>query len=187
MEVRSIGIISKPRKEELQQIIPELQQDTDFYHLLTREMLTQMPAGARAFIAADRYTAETFRKLLKFLNDSQPDRIPVLLFDEIENLEYKFKRGTLTNSVLFFLAGLLDGEIAVSFVATGSEQLENLEFSDWNILTKKTIPRRVGLLHREEALRLIVEPVQGYVLYDDGIPEGILRLKIGRASCRERV
>lgn len=164
---------------DTQQIIPELHQDADFYHLLTRGMLAQMPLGTRPFIAADRYTAETFGKLLKFLADSQPDRIPVLLFDEIENLEHKFKRGALTTSVLFFLAALLDGETAVSFVATGSEQLENLEFPDWNILTRKTIPRRVGLLSPEEALRLIVQPVQGYVLYDEGIPERILRLTAG--------
>lgn len=164
---------------DTQQIIPELQQDADFYHLLTREMLLQMPQSARAFIAADRYTAETFRRLLKFLHESQPDRIAVLLFDEIENLEYKFKRGTLTSSVLFFLAALLDGEIPVSFVATGSEQLENLEFADWKILTKKTIPRRISLLNPKEARRLIMEPVQGYVLYDEGLPESILRLTAG--------
>jgi hypothetical protein len=54
--------------------------------------------------------------------------------------------------------------------------LENLAFPDWNILTKKTIPRRVGLLSQEAALRLIVEPVQGHLLYDDTIPERILRL-----------
>jgi HAMP domain-containing protein len=48
---------------DTQQIIPELEQDSDFYHVLTREMLAQLPAvipGARVpFIAAERFTRRT--------------------------------------------------------------------------------------------------------------------------------
>jgi HAMP domain-containing protein len=168
---------------DTQQILPEVDRDSDFYHVLTRDMLAQLPTvmpGARApFIAAERFTPETFRKLLRFIREYEPARHPVLLFDELENLEFKLGRGSLTTDPLLFLASLLDGDIRVSFVATGSDQLETLTFTGWNILRPKTIPRRIGLLTANDTQRLILEPVHGYVLYDEGIPEQILRTTAG--------
>jgi HAMP domain-containing protein len=168
---------------DTQQIIPEIEQDSDFYHVLTREMLAQLPTaipGARVpFIAAERYTPETFRKLLRFIRDNEPAKHPVLLFDELENLEIKLARGSLTTDLLLFLAGLLDGDIAVGFVATGSDQLERLNYPGWSILRPKTVPRRIGLLTPNDTNRLILEPVRGFVLYDEGIPEQILRTTAG--------
>src|SRR5262249_51667713 len=154
------------------------EQDSDFYHVLTREMLAQLPSvlpGARApFIAAEKFTPETFRKLLEFIRDSEPQKHPVLLFDELENLELKFARCSLSTDLLFFLASLLDGPIPVGFVASGSDQLDKLSFAGWNTLRAKTIPRRIGFLTPADTLRLILEPVRGYVLYDVGLPEKIL-------------
>ena len=168
---------------DTQQIIPEVAQNADFYHVLTREMLAQLPAALPSvkapFISSDRFTPDTFRRLLGFLHESEPNKIPVLLFDELENLEFKFTRGSLNADLLLFLAGLLDGNLPVSFVATGSDQLEKLKFPDWHILTPKTIPRRIGLLAAKDAQRLILEPVRGYVLYDNGVSERILRLSAG--------
>jgi HAMP domain-containing protein len=168
---------------DTQQIIPEIDRDSDFYHVLTREMLAQLPTvipGVRVpFIAAERFTPETFRNLLKFIRDSEPQKHPVLLFDELENLELKFARGSLTSDLLLFLSSLLDGPIPVGFVASGSDQLEKLRFPGWNILRAKTIPRRIGLLKPADTLRLILEPVRSYVLYDEGIPEQILRATAG--------
>jgi HAMP domain-containing protein len=168
---------------DTQQIIPEIEHDSDFYHVLTREMLAQLPAvipGVRApFIAAEKFTPETFRKLLAFIRDSDPQKHPVLLFDELENLEIKFARGSLSTDLLMFLASLLDGSIPVGFVASGSDQLDRLGFPGWNMLRGKTVPRRIGFLTPADAQRLILEPVRGFVLYDAGIPEQILRLTAG--------
>jgi HAMP domain-containing protein len=168
---------------DTQQIMPETQQDSDFYHVLTREMLAQLPAVLpnvhAPFIAAEKFTPQTFRKLLAFIRSVDPARRPVLLFDELENLELKLNTGVLTPDVLLFLASLLDSEIPVGFVATGSDPLETLDFPAWNILRSKTISRRIGLLASSDAERLIIQPVRGYVLYDNGIPEQILRLTAG--------
>lgn len=131
------------------------------------------------FIAADRFTPQTFRNLLEFLRATEPDKQPVLLFDEMENLEYKLARGDLSSDILLFLAGLLDSKLQISFVVTGSDRLEIKRLPDWNILIPKTISRKIGLLAYEDALRLIEEPVQGYFIYDDGIPERILRITAG--------
>jgi hypothetical protein len=81
--------------------------------------------------------------------------------------------------VLLFLAGLLDGDIPVGFVASGSDQLDKLDHSAWDTLRPKTIPRRIGLLTPNDTNRLILEPVRGFVLYDEGIPEQILRTTAG--------
>jgi HAMP domain-containing protein len=168
---------------DTQQIIPELIENADFYHVLTREMLSQLPVILpelkTPFISTERFSPDTLRRLLRFIHDSEPHKVPVLLFDELENLEFKFNRGSLTADVLLFLAGLLDGNVPVSFVATGSDQLERLKFPDWHILTPKTIPRHIGLLTRNDARRLILEPIRGYLLYDDGVPERILRITAG--------
>jgi hypothetical protein len=170
---------------DTQQIIPEVESDADFYHVLTREMLAQLPTSlpgtAPPFIASERFTAETPRRLLGFIHEVAPGKTPVLLFDELENLEFKLNRGSVSADLLLFLAGLLDGDVPVSFVATGSDQLEDLEFSGWSILYTKTIARRIGLLAPKDALQLINEPVRGYVLYDEGVPDRILRLTAGHA------
>ncbi len=168
---------------DTQQIMPEIAQDSDFYHVLTRDMLSQIPdklPGSKApFIAADRFTPQTFRNLLEFLQDAEPEKQPVLLFDELENLEYKLARGNLSADVLLFLAGLLDSNLSVSFVATGSDQLEARRLPDWSILVPKTVSRQIGLLAREDALRLIEEPAKGYFIYDSDIPDRILRMTAG--------
>jgi hypothetical protein len=168
---------------DTQQFIPEIARDADFYHILTRDMLSQIPdklPGSKApFIAADRFTPPTFRSLLEFLQNAEPEKQTVLLFDEMENLEYKLARGDLTSDILLFLAGLMDSNLRVSFVATGSDQLEARRLPDWNILVPKTISRKIGLLAREDALRLIEEPAQGYFIYDEGIPDRILRMTAG--------
>jgi hypothetical protein len=117
--------------------------------------------------------------LLRFIRDAEPTKHPVFLFDELENLEFKLARGLLSTDILLFLASLLDGDIAVDFVATGSEQLQSFNYAGWNILTPKTIRRRIGVLTPNDTRRLIVEPVRGYVLYDDGVPEQILRITAG--------
>jgi HAMP domain-containing protein len=168
---------------DTQQILPEALQDADFYHVLTREMLEQLPnvePRLRApFIGTERFTPETLRRLLKFLRDAEPGKLPILLFDELESLEYKFTRGVLSPDLLLFLASLLDGDTPVSFVATGSNQFDNLRSGHWGILIPKILPRRVGLFSRQDALRLITEPVRGYVLYDPAVPESILRITAG--------
>ncbi|MEJ2109632.1 MAG: ATP-binding protein [Acidobacteriota bacterium] len=168
---------------DTQQLLPEISKDSDFYHVLTRDILSQIPEklpGLKApFIAADRFTPQTFRNLLEFLQDAEPDRQPVLLFDEIENLEYKLARGDLTSDILLFLAGLMDSRLRISFVVTGSEPLEGRRLPDWSILEPKTISRKIGLLAHEDALRLIEEPAQGYFIFDEGIPEKILRMTAG--------
>lgn len=168
---------------DTQQLVPEIGQNSDFYHVLTRDMLFQIPEklpGFKApFIAADRFTPQTFRNLLEFLRDAEPERKPVLLFDEMENLEYKLVRGDLTSDILLFLAGLLDSNIPVSFVITGSNVLEAKKLPDWAILVPKTVSRKIGLLESEDALRLIEDPAKGYFVYDDGIPDQILRMTAG--------
>ncbi len=168
---------------DTQQLIPELAQDSDFYHVLTRDLLSQIPdklPGSRApIIAGERFTPQTFRNLLKFLHDAEPAKQPVLLFDELDNLEYKLVRGSLSSDVFLFLAGLLDSNLRVSFVVTGSDQLEAKRIPDWNILVPKTISRRIGLLAPKDALRLIEQPAHGYFIYNEGIPNRILRMTAG--------
>lgn len=168
---------------DTQQLVPEINSNSDFYHVLTRDMLFQIPEklpGFKApFIAADRFTPQTFRNLLEFLRDAEPEKKPVLLFDEMENLEYKLARGDLTSDILLFLAGLLDSNIPISFVITGSNMLEAKKLPDWAILVPKTVSRKIGLLESGDALRLIEDPAKSYFVYDDGIPDQILRMTAG--------
>jgi hypothetical protein len=67
----------------------------------------------------------------------------------------------------------------VSLVATGSNPLDHLEYPSWKVLVPKAVSRRIGLLPEQDAMRLIREPVRGYVSYNEGVPERILRLTAG--------
>ena len=165
---------------DTQQIVPELHDNQDFFHVLTREMLEQwprvMPEMAPALVSStERFSPEACRRLLKFIKDKTPDKVVVWLFDELENLELKFGDESLSSEITMFLGFLLESDIRISFVATGSRPLDVSSSSPWNQLTPKTMTRSIGLLTWQDGTRLIEEPLQGYVDFEPGMTDRILR------------
>lgn len=165
---------------DTQSLIPSVTDDQSFYRCLLEELQTQFPEAAPDLPEPNLPASDTSRdsiwKLLKYLNNARRDAIPVILIDELENFELKFKSRTLTPDVLSFMAALLDSTRTVSIIATGSDRLERRRARYWNALLVKSVRRHLGVLSNRDARSMIVDPLAGKVMYADEVPDAILRL-----------
>jgi hypothetical protein len=108
---------------------------------------------------------------------AHPGKKPVLLIDEYELFEPKIDSGVLSEDVLDILASLVE-RYSFFLVFTGSQHLEGRRRDYWRILPK-SIYRRISYLQREDALKLIQQPVEGQVTYEEGTIEAIYHLTGG--------
>jgi GAF domain-containing protein len=104
----------------------------------------------------------------------------LLLLDEFEELESAARRGTLDASVFPFLRHLIQHTENLSVIFCGTHRLEELASDYWSVLFNISLYRHIGFLSRDEAVRLIQEPVAEYGMRcDDLALEKIWRVTAG--------
>ncbi|NUM47454.1 MAG: GAF domain-containing protein, partial [Anaerolineales bacterium] len=108
------------------------------------------------------------------------DRALLVLFDEFEELEIAVQRGHLDASIFGFLRHLIQHTPKLSFIFCGTHRLEELVTDYWNVLFNISLYQRIGYLSRDEATRLIQQPVEPFGMqYDDLALEKIWRVTAG--------
>jgi hypothetical protein len=104
----------------------------------------------------------------------------LLLLDEFEELESAARRETLNASIFPFLRHLIQHSENLSVIFCGTHRLEELASDYWSVLFNISLYRHIGFLTREEAVRLIQEPVAaGGMRYDDLALDKIWRVTTG--------
>jgi len=103
----------------------------------------------------------------------------VLAFDEYELFETNIDSGVITEQVLKTLSGLIEHH-EVFVVFTGSDTLEERNRPYWDIFLSKAQQKRITFLHRRDTLRLIRQPVEGSIEYDERVPDEIADLTAGQ-------
>jgi hypothetical protein len=93
----------------------------------------------------------------------------LLLLDEFEELESAARRGTLDAAVFPFLRHLIQHTENLSVIFCGTHRLEELASDYWSVLFNISLYRHIGYLSREEAERLIQEPVVKYGMRCDDL------------------
>jgi hypothetical protein len=101
----------------------------------------------------------------------------VLLIDEYSLIADKVQAGKLSAEVYPYLNSLLERYPRLSFVFTGSSELE--PHSGWSPLLGKSYYRKITFLGRKDAEELICKPLQGKVFFRAGVVGDILRLTQG--------
>ncbi|MFQ5929467.1 MAG: AAA family ATPase [Acidobacteriota bacterium] len=101
----------------------------------------------------------------------------VLLIDEYELIENKVKDGKISAEMYDYLNSLLERYPRLSFVFTGSHELE--ADSGWSRLLGKSFYREITFLGRKDTEELICAPLQDRVLFRSGVISGLLRLTHG--------
>lgn len=109
-----------------------------------------------------------------------PGRKVLLLLDEYEIIETLVDQGALHPAAVNFLAGLLERYPTLSYVLTGSTRLEERRKPYWEHLIAKSLYRKISFLTPADTQRLIREPLQDLVFYEDSIPDRICRLTSGQ-------
>ena len=123
---------------------------------------------------------ELFDNFLNFVEENFKDKIVLFLLDEYELIEEKIRDNSLSESSIHYLSGVLESPHRVSFIFTGSTNLENRKVSFWKSLLGKSIYRKISYLSVNDTLRLITEPLKDYIEYPEEVKKSIYRLTGGQ-------
>ncbi len=99
----------------------------------------------------------------------------VLMIDEYQLLDLLIAEGRYEDSVIDFLNTLVqDGEI--KFILAGYLRPDELQNKKWMDFMRFFTTMNVSFLRREDAIKLICEPVREFMEYDEGAIEKIISL-----------
>jgi GAF domain-containing protein/AAA+ ATPase superfamily predicted ATPase len=120
-----------------------------------------------------------FSRFLDELEASLGQRRAVIMFDEFEVIESKIREGKLDKNVLQYLRSLLQHRTRLTFIFTGAHRLEEMGHDYWSVFFNIALYRRVSFLRREEAVRLIRDPVADALDIEKQAVDEIIRLTRG--------
>ena len=168
------------------QYFAAISKDHDFYDSIVKEFVrgvypeSEQQERRRRFDLPSDSPAQSFELVLDDAMAAHPDKTFLFLFDEYEILESKIDRGELSRMVIPYLAGLLERKGRISFIFTGSRNLEERSTFHWRLMMGKSLYRKISYLTAPDAERLIRFPVQGLVDYDPAAVSMIYRLTSGQ-------
>ena len=79
-----------------------------------------------------------------------------------------------------YLRPLMQNHENLAFIFTGSREFGRMENRQWSFMFNAAILRKVSFLQYEEAVRLITEPVKGFVHYTPAAIEKFMRIAAGQ-------
>ncbi len=167
------------------QIMAGIAGDADFFERIIADTCKQLAGNG---LSAEPYATQlkeaaatnVFRRFLQEVKSRFPNRAPLLLVDEYENLEARVREGNLSRHILTFFAGLLETDL-VSFVFTGSRSLEVHDRAIWGEeLFRKATSRKISFLTKDDTTRLITQPLQNKVDFAPEVVAQIYTLTAGQ-------
>ncbi|MEM8861228.1 MAG: ATP-binding protein, partial [Chloroflexota bacterium] len=120
------------------------------------------------------------RKFLPRVYELLPYNATLLLvFDEFEAFEEMIGNGTLPQTFFSFLRHLMQHGGRLNFVFAGTHRLEEMGTDYWSVLFNIALYRQIDYLDQASANKLITQPVEGKVIYDDLALDKIWRVTAG--------
>jgi AAA+ ATPase superfamily predicted ATPase len=168
------------------QYFAAISRDRDFYDSIVKEFVvavypeSERQERRRRFDLPSEGPAQSFEVILDDAMEAYPDKTFLFLFDEYEILESRIDRQELSRMVIPYLAGLLERKRRISFIFTGSSNLEERSTFHWRLMMGKSLYRKISYLTKADTERLIRNPVQGLVDYDAAAVSTIYRLTSGQ-------
>jgi len=167
------------------QILAGIRGDDEFFRAILRAAcaglaLPGLTLESLENAGSSRRVQELLDDLLRAVESRVPGRIVLFLLDEYELIEEKIRDGSLSESSILYLSGLLESPLRVSFVFTGSTNLEDRRVSIWKSLLAKSIYRKISYLSRADTMRLVTEPLRDHLAYPAEVQEAIYRLTGGQ-------
>jgi hypothetical protein len=160
-----------------------IRDDRDLLGKLAQEIVT---AVNHRDISIDDFSAKAvdnpftaLENLVKKINVAVSDKKLVLMFDEYELFETNIDSGIISANVLNLFANLIEHR-RVFIVFTGSDNLEARNKPYWELFLSKALHRRISFLSEGDTQRLIHRPVEGFVRYNEGVPDDMYVLTAGQ-------
>jgi WD40 repeat protein len=101
----------------------------------------------------------------------------ILLVDEYEVIEGRIIEGKLSKDILGFLKSLIEQETKLDFIFAGSRKIDDLKYHDeWSYALNASVYRKISSLKKEDAVRLIKDPVAKKVWFTSRAVRKLLEL-----------
>jgi AAA+ ATPase superfamily predicted ATPase len=167
------------------QMLAGIKGDYDFFRAVVRAGLGALELDAHEADSLESAAGAAgverfFESFLSLAAQRAPNKIVLFLLDEYELIEAKIKDGSLSESTIHYLGGIIESPHKVSFIFTGSTNLEDRKAEVWKSLLGKSIYRKISYLSRNDTYRLITEPLKDVVSYPAGLLDSIYRLTGGQ-------
>lgn len=150
--------------------------EKDFYYTLSNAIIEEFSIKS----ASPVENFNRFKGFLKYIKPELVERIIVLMVDEFEELQMRVEEKKISKSVFSNIRHLMQHEEKLIFLFCGTHQLEEMSADYWSIFFNTAIYFRISHLKREDAIRLIKEPVKDQLTYDDLAVEQILKMTNGQ-------
>ena len=125
-------------------------------------------------------TRQFQRQFLPYVRSLLPAETTLLLvFDEFEAFENLVEDHILPPTFFTYLRHLMQHSEGLNFIFVGTRRLEEMSADYWSVLFNIALYRKIDYLSAEAATRLITEPVQPNLVYDDLALDKILRVTAG--------
>ena len=140
-----------------------------------------MQASLDALADRGQNAYSLFEALLMQATQAAGQRTLLLMFDEYEILERLVDGGRLSADIFPYLKSLMEQPRRLAFLFTGSRPLEEMrgQYWDWARTFSPARYKRISFLTDDAARRLIVEPVESFLTYDEAALAAVLRLGAG--------
>jgi AAA+ ATPase superfamily predicted ATPase len=165
------------------QTMAGLKNDLEFFEKFAQETskcLNEKIGPADLFKTTTDSSFKAFSGFLDAIHDKYSGKHILFLIDEYEIIESKIEEGSLSKNFIPFLAGTLESEKPVSFIFTGSSQIDQRKGSIWQVLFGKSLFRNVSFLSKMDTERLIKEPVKEIIEYQPETINQIYKLTYGQ-------
>jgi HEAT repeat protein len=172
---------------DLQSIAYSLSATSDLLYAMARKVVNglrrlgfdELPRPERTEFA--EHPIEHFEELGETIGHMATDmgRQAVIMLDEFDLLIEAVESGAINAYVFDCIRGLMQHQDGLSFIFAGAHKLSAMLKNPQSILFNTALRRKVGFLDREDAERLIREPVTDVMWYDDLALEKVLRVTAG--------
>ncbi|UCH94165.1 MAG: AAA-like domain-containing protein [Candidatus Aminicenantes bacterium] len=150
--------------------------EKDFYYILSSAIIEKLSLH-------DVSPAKNFSQFKQFLKSITPElgeKIMVIMVDEFEELQMRVEDGRISRTIFSNIRHLMQHENKLIFLFCGTQKFEEMSADYWSIFFNTALYLRISYLKREDAVRLIKEPVKGQLTYDDQAVEQILNMTGGQ-------
>ncbi len=167
------------------QMLAGIRGDLEFFRAILKAGYAALQSAGIEGVpeAPGKEEANAERLLESFLasvRERAAGKIVLFLLDEYELIEAKIRDGTLSDFTVHYLAGVLESAFPVSFIFTGSTNLEDRNPEIWRTFLGKSVYRKISYLSHRDTVRLITEPLRESVDYPVDVVESICRLTGGQ-------
>jgi HEAT repeat protein/AAA+ ATPase superfamily predicted ATPase/energy-coupling factor transporter ATP-binding protein EcfA2 len=172
---------------DLQTIAYGLSSTGELLHAMARKVVNGLRKEGFDLERVDRadyeaHPIEQFEALGETIGDMAVaiGRRAVIILDEFDLLIEAIDRGSVSPFVFDVIRGLMQHQDGLSFIFAGAHALTAMIKNPRSILFNTALRRKISFLERDEAERLIRDPVKNVLWYDDLAVEKILRVTAGQ-------